>query len=281
MVLRMEDLDPERSRGVYAESLMKDLHWLGLDWDEGPDVGGRHGPYVQSARAGLYEEFFYNLLDRGYVYPCHCSRAELRSVASAPHSGEQEFPYSGRCRKMTSERAASLNGRGRIPAYRLQVDAQEISFTDELYGMQSQNLQKTCGDFVIRRADGIYAYQLAVVADDSAMEINRIVRGADLLASTPRQIFLWRLLGAQPPAFLHVPLLLGMDGSRLSKRHGSLTLAALRDSGVKPETVIGRLAAWAGLLEKVEAVRAPDLIRLFSSEKLPQNPVVVSDNLQW
>ena len=280
MVLRVEDLDPQRSREIYTDSLMQDMRWLGLDWDEGPDAGGLCGPYRQSERTGLYEAALEKLRLKGLVYPCLCSRAELRNVALAPHAGENETPYSGRCNKMTEEYAEILGKNGRRPSLRLRVGAVEIGFQDELFGKQCQNLQQACGDFVIRRTDGVFAYQLAVVIDDVAMEIDRVVRGADLLASTPRQIYIWQLLEREPPAFLHVPLLCGIDGSRLSKRHGSLTLAALRNSGVKPEALLGQLAAWAKMIEKPEPVRASELIGLFSIESLPKEPVVVPDDLK-
>ena len=182
---------------------------------------------------------------------------------------------------MSEETAELLKKNGRKASLRLRVNADEISFCDGLYGFQQQNLQQICGDFVIRRSDGNFAYQLAVVIDDGAMAINRVVRGADLLTSTPRQIYIWRLLGMEPPSFLHVPLLYGSDGTRLSKRHGSLTLKALRESGVKPEAILGRLAKWAGLLEKQEAVHAGELIELFSIERLPKEAVVVETELKF
>jgi glutamyl-tRNA synthetase len=281
MVLRMEDLDPQRSKDGFAEALMQDMRWLGLDWDEGPDVGGAYGPYKQSERTGFYEATLEILIQKGLVYPCFCSRAELRNAATAPHAGESEYLYSGRCSSLSAVKAELLKKNGRRPSLRLRVDTDEISFNDELYGQQSQNLRQICGDFVIRRADGVFAYQLAVVIDDAAMAINRVVRGADLLASTPRQIRIWRLLGAQPPAFLHVPLLYGTDGSRLSKRHGSLALHSLRQSGVRPEVILGQLAAWAGMLEKPEPVRANELIELFSIERLPKKPVIVGEGLSF
>ena len=279
VILRMEDLDPDRSRNEYMNALLRDLHWLGLDWDEGPDTGGRHAPYRQSERSGLYEAVFAKLCKLDLVYPCFCSRAELRNVAFAPHAGETEFPYSGRCRGLTAELQKKFRESGRKASFRLKVDSAELSFYDEIYGFQNQKLRESCGDFVIRRADGVFAYQLAVVVDDIDMKVDRIVRGADLLASTPRQLYLWNLLGAPPPVFLHVPLLQGSDGARLSKRHGSLTIAALRDSGVKPEAVVGRLACWAGLIEKPENIKAAELIPFFSVARLPRDPVVVTGDM--
>ena len=279
MILRMEDLDPDRSRYEYAEALLRDLRWLGLDWDEGPDMRGSRAPYRQSERAGLYVAAFEKLCKLDLVYPCFCSRAELRNVAFAPHAGETEVPYSGHCRELTDKQRGTLKEMGRNPSFRLRVNSAEISFHDEVYGLQKQKLAEVCGDFIIRRTDGVFAYQLAVAVDDVDMKVSRIVRGADLLGSTPRQIYLWKLFGAQPPTFLHVPLLLGCDGTRLSKRHGSLTLAALRESGLSPEKLVGRLACWAGLIEKPEAVRAAELIPLFSVGRLQRQPVIVPNDM--
>ena len=279
MVLRIEDLDPDRCRPQFAEGLIEDLQWLGLDWDEGPDRPGVAASYKQSERSDLYQAAFESLAQRGLVYPCFCSRAELRSAASAPHAGEAEPVYSGRCAGLsTTEQAEKLSLR-RQAANRLRVGEAEISFIDQLFGPQRQKLNQSCGDFVIRRADGIYAYQLAVVVDDAAMKIDRVLRGADLLPSTPRQIYLWQLLGYPPPTFLHVPLLMAADGSRLSKRQGSLTIESLRCSGVRPQQIIGQLAAWAGLIEKPEPLRPEELIDVFSLDKLPREPVVVGDTL--
>ena len=281
MVLRMEDLDPDRSRKEYAVGLMEDLRWLGLDWDEGPDIGGPYGPYSQSERTDRYQAAFEKLAQAGLVYPCFCSRAELHSVVSAPHAGEAEVPYSGRCEKLDVEAVSEFKRQGRKPAVRLRVGDETVEYVDAVYGMQRQPLRRTCGDFVIRRSDGVYAYQLAVVVDDSEMRIDRVLRGADLLNSTPRQIYLWRLLGFSPPAFVHAPLLVSQDGSRLSKRQGSLALAALRDNGVRPETLIGQLAVWANLIDKREALTARELIGHFDSSRLPLEPVVVADTLHF
>ena len=280
MVLRMEDLDPDRSRAEYAAGLLEDLHWLGLDWDEGPDRQGDFGPYNQSERFDLYLAAFETLVQQGLVYPCFCSRAQLRSnvsVTSAPHAGEMEPVYSGRCGQLSAEEQRDLTACKRQSSYRLRVGSAELAFVDLLFGPQMQSLRQCCGDFVIRRSDGVYAYQLAVVVDDAAMGINRILRGADLLASTPRQIYLWQLLGFQPPDFIHVPLLMGADGSRLSKRQGSLTIAALRQAGMRPEQVVGHLAAWAGLVEQPEPLRPAELIDSFSLDRIPRTPVVVGD----
>lgn len=279
MVLRMEDLDPDRSRIEYAEGLMEDIRWLGLDWDEGPDIGGPCFPYNQSERMSRYQTIFDKLTQAGHVYSCFCSRGELRSIASAPHAGDLEVPYPGHCATLAAEDRIRIEDQGRRPAYRLRVGEAVVEFADELYGLQHQVLSRTCGDFVIRRSDGVFAYQLAVVTDDADMGIDRILRGADLLASTPRQIYLWHLLGLHPPVFLHVPLLIGSDGSRLSKRHGSLAIAAMRSKGIRPEAIIGQLAVWAGLVEKAEMIQARELIDAFEVSRLSRQSIVVPETV--
>lgn len=281
MVLRMEDLDPDRSRPDYAAGLLADLHWLGLDWDEGPDMGGPAAPYCQSQRSTYYQVAFDKLQQAGLVYPCFCSRSELRLAASAPHAGDTEVPYSGRCAAMTELAAAKLRAAGKRPAYRLRVDDATVEYSDEVYGRQKQGLRQACGDFVIRRSDGVFAYQLAVVVDDAAMGISRVLRGADLLASTPRQIYLWRLLAAPPPTFIHVPLLIGRDGSRLSKRHGSLAIAALRGAGVPAQKIVGQLAAWAGLIDRPMPVSPRELLPVFDLSRLPRESVCVDDSREF
>lgn len=281
MVLRMEDLDPDRSRPDYAAGLLADLRWLGLDWDEGPDVGGPAAPYCQSQRSHYYQAAFDKLLQAGLVYPCFCSRAELRLAASAPHAGDTEVPYSGRCAALTELAVTKLRAAGRRPSYRLRVGDAAVEYSDEVYGRQKQVLRQECGDFVIRRSDGVFAYQLAVVVDDVAMGISRVLRGADLLASTPRQIYLWHLLAASPPTFIHVPLLIGRDGSRLSKRHGSLAVAALRGAGVPAQKIVGQLAAWAGLIDRPMPASPRELVSVFDLSRLPRESVCVDDSLKF
>ncbi|EGO64327.1 tRNA glutamyl-Q(34) synthetase GluQRS [Acetonema longum] len=276
MVLRLEDLDPGRSRSEYAAGIMEDLQWLGLDWDEGPDREGPNGPYRQSERRQLYQEAVERLGQQGLVYECYCSRAELH-VAEAPHAGESEWVYPGTCRCFSREQRQKKLRSGRRPALRLAVPDQTLTFTDGLYGEVRQHLPSACGDFVIRRSDGVHAYQLAVVVDDGLMRINQVVRGQDLLTSTPRQLLLYRLLGMQPPAFTHVPLLIAPDGHRLSKRQQSLSLAALKQTGVRAERIIGYLAWKAGLLEQDQSAAAADLVHRFSLDLIPRQAVVVHD----
>ena len=270
MVLRMEDLDPERSRPVYAGRLLADMKWLGLDWDEGPDVGGPCSPYSQHDRRHLYQAALEQLTAAGLVYPCICTRAEL--AASAPHAGDNERIYPGTCRGR--ERAGAGQG-SRQPSLRLIVPPGTTAFTDLLAGRVCQDISREAGDFVIRRSDGVHAYQLAVVVDDAAMGITHVLRGYDLLSSTPRQLLLYQLLGWPAPQFSHVPLLVAPDGHRLSKRQQDLAIAALRARGVQPEAIIGYLAYKAGLLDRFEPVRAAELIPGFSVSKLRTEPVVV------
>ena len=227
VILRIEDLDIARCPRRYGEQMCRDIQWLGLDWDEGPVIGGPSGPYEQSRRTALYQAALRRLEAQGLVYPCFCTRAELHA-ASAPHREDGQVVYPGTCRGLTAEQAAERARRtGRAPALRLWVPEEEITFTDGHMGEYREWLPADCGDFLLRRSDGIFAYQLAVVVDDAAMGVTEVVRGADLLASTPRQLLLYRLLGLEAPAFYHFPLLLGSDGQRLSKRNADAGLDTL------------------------------------------------------
>jgi len=282
VVLRMEDLDPARSKPQFAAAILEDLAWLGLDWDEGPDKGGPHGPYAQSERRGLYAEALAGLDGRGLLYPCYCTRAELHAgqadPASAPHAGEQEAVYAGTCLALTDPMRADREALGRRPALRLRAETGAISFNDAVLGPQCQELSRQCGDFVLRRSDGVHAYQLAVSVDDAAQEITEVVRGADLLESTARQIHLMRLFGRVEPVYAHVPLLVDPDGRRLSKRRKDVDLGALRDAGVTPGRIVGYLAWQAGLLPGPRPVEARELADGFSFAPLPAGPVVVAEN---
>lgn len=275
MVLRIEDLDPDRSRPEYTQQIMSDLRWLGLDWDEGPDCGGPFVPYTQDERRNLYENAIKELNYKGLLYPCFCSRAQLHSPTLAPHACQNEWRYPGTCRFLSEQEQYDRLQQGRRPMLRICVPDAEYCLTDLIQGEFKQNLQSTCGDFTIRRADGVHAYQLAVVIDDALMQISQVVRGADLLPSTPRQLFLYEALGLTPPAFAHVPLLIDPVGQRLSKRQQSLSLAALRANSVSPEAIIGFLAWKAGLIDKCEQVRAEELVPSFSFMSLRKDPVVI------
>ena len=266
MVLRMEDLDPDRCKEEYAAQLADDLRWLGLDWDEGYGKGGPHGPYRQSERTELYAAAFHALEHRGLIYPCFCTRAE-RLAASAPHRSDGQAVYSGRCRHLTEKQREEL-AQTRRPAWRLEVPDREVDFLDGVQGFFAENLLRDCGDFILRRSDGVYAYQLAVVYDDGAMAINQVVRGRDLLDSTPRQLYLYGLLGLTPPEFYHVPLLVAPDGRRLSKRERDLDMGALRQR-FTPAELTGLLGYWAGQLDRPEPVTPAELAGRFDWSKVP------------
>ena len=246
MILRIEDLDPDRCRPEYAEQLKRDLEWLGLGWDT------EQTP--QSQRTQAYAAAFAKL----DTYPCYCSRNELHA-ASAPHASDGTVIYAGTCRNLTdAERAAKT----RRPAWRVRVPEEEIMFVDGLQGEVRENLARECGDFILRRSDGVYAYQLAVVVDDAAGGVTQVVRGADLLRSTPRQLWLQAQLGLAHPCYYHVPLLCAPDGRRLSKREHDLDLGALRQTQTA-EQLLGKLAYLAGILETPEPAEAAELARVF------------------
>lgn len=262
MLLRIEDLDPDRSRRDYAAQLMDDLRWLGLDWDE-------EMPW-QSSSGAVYAEAFDRLQAQRLVYPCFCSRNELHD-ASAPHASDGTLRYSGRCRSLTAEQ---IRAQTRHPAWRLRVPEQTLGYQDGLQGWYEQELSKDCGDFIIRRSDGVYAYQLAVVVDDGRGGVTEVVRGDDLRSSTPRQLYLYRLLGITPPAFYHVPLLVAPDGRRLSKRDGDLSMAALRQR-CTPQQVLGVLAFAAGLQERNTPVSAAALAASFAWSRVRREKTIV------
>lgn len=246
-----------------AERMLSDLRFLGLDWDEGPDVGGAHAPYVQSQRLPLYQAALDRLRGAGALYPCSCTRKEI-AIASAPH-GPTEFgpEYSGRCR--------SGPARSDVPcSLRFRAPDELPAFADILLGEVAPIAR---GDFVLQRADGLVSYQLAVVVDDSAMEVSEVLRGADLAGCTGQQIALYEALGARVPTFAHVPLLLGPDGKRLAKRAGARPVAALREAGVAAEIIVGALAASAGLVPVGTKLRARELVGEFSLPRIVETPV--------
>ncbi len=276
MVLRIEDLDPERSRAQFRDMIMADLRWLGLDWDEGPDCGGPYGPYEQSRRRGLYDQALAKLKSRGLVYPCFCTRADIRAVCQAPHEGEnREMEYPGTCRYLTVEERAFRLAQGQRASLRCQAPERPVVFVDSHYGLKSCDPPQDLDDFIVQRSDGVHAYQLAVVVDDALMGITHVLRGADLITSTYRQIVLYNAIGWPVPQFAHVPLLNGPDGYRLSKRHGDVTLQSLRAKGVHPENIVGVLAYWAGVIPVPEPVRPSELISRFDLHKLPLEPIIV------
>ena len=269
VLLRVEDLDPERSGADYERQIEEDLRWLGLDWDEGglEAAGGR---YCQSGRSGVYEQYFDILSEKGLIYPCFCSRAELHA-ADAPHLSDGRYFYPGTCRNLTPEEAAE-KAKKRKPAWRVKVPDETVRFTDLHYGPYAENLAAECGDFVIRRADGVFAYQLATAVDDGLMGVTEVVRGRDLIGSTARQLWLQRTLGLPSPVYGHIPLLTDWDGRRLSKRDGDLDLAKLREKW-QPEEIIGMLAEAAGILPAYRPVSARELVPLFSWGKVKKRDV--------
>lgn len=282
VVLRMEDIDPERSRPEHAEAIMADLRWLGLDWDEGPDVGGPHGPYVQSQRLGRYAGALEALEAQGRVYPCFCTRKELRELAGAPHArlADDGSPaYPGLCRDLSPAERDEFVRQGRRPCLRLRCDALALSFADAVAGAQRMTLEECGGDFALRRSDGVFAYQLAVVLDDAAMGVTLVARGDDILSSTPRQMFLQRLLGLPTPRYAHLPLVLDHQGERLAKRHQALTLAELRGRGVAPGAIVGYLAWRAGLFSAPRPCLPAELAPGFSLHALPACPVVLPEDI--
>ncbi|MDE6649587.1 MAG: tRNA glutamyl-Q(34) synthetase GluQRS [Muribaculaceae bacterium] len=255
-ILRIEDLDPQRSKMEFARQIEDDLHWLGLDWDEGGIDGmGVRGPYLQSLRHDLYEEALRKLKDTGLCYPCTCTRADILAT-QAPHESDGRVVYMGTCRPRLlpspyKEKAGA--------AVRLAVPDETISFVDRIKGAQSVDLHRHCGDFIVRRGDGAWSYQLAVVVDDAMMGVTEVLRGDDLLLSAAQQIYLYRLLGYESPEFAHVPLVCNEAGIRLSKRDKSLSMEYLRAHHT-PEEILGMAARRAGLIPAEAPVSLSELL---------------------
>jgi len=235
LVFRDEDLDPQRSKQEFAEAMIEDLRWLGIEWQEGPDVGGMCGPYIQSLRRSWYLEAWRELRDGGWIYPCTCSRKDLAEAAGAPHESNDEPMYSGKCRgrRSNANSPAGGNWRFRVP------DGRVICFDDGGQGKQEYVAGRDFGDFVVWRRDDVPAYQLAVVVDDAAMGITEVVRGLDLLKSTARQLLLYEAFGIKPPVWCHTELVTDHEGVRLAKRSDSLSLRKLRESGKTPQEIRG------------------------------------------
>ncbi|PKN41280.1 MAG: tRNA glutamyl-Q(34) synthetase GluQRS [Deltaproteobacteria bacterium HGW-Deltaproteobacteria-18] len=279
MVLRMEDIDPERSRSHFAEEIMRDLAWLGLDWDEGPDLGGPYAPYTQQERLERYAEVIEALTRLGHTYPCYCTRKELKTMASAPHLEDAGPVYPGTCLQLGAAERMEREAQGRRPSLRLHGGG-ETRFEDLLHGEIRLGWAECGGDFPLRRSDGVIAYQLAVALDDMDQAINLVVRGADILPCTPRQIYLFKLLHAPAPRYAHVPLLLDHEGVRLAKRHQSLEMRALRDKGVSSKAVAGFLGHLAGLLPERIAATPAEMVSEFAWDKIPGRPVVLENDIE-
>ena len=265
MVLRMEDLDTQRTSADFASVLREDMMWLGLDWDRETEP--------QSRRSHVYDRYFEKMMDEGLLYPCYCTRSQLHSV-NAPHLSDGTYVYPGTCRNLTDPPV------GRKPAWRVIVPDRVWSFTDRVQGEYSLNLMTDCGDMVVRRADGVYVYQLAVTVDDGEAGVTEVVRGMDLLSSAPRQMYLQELLGFSHPEYGHVPMLLAPDGRRLSKRDKDLDLGELRKR-MSPEALIGNLAAAAGLIDRYETISAVELATVFDWNKLGGDSIYLdAENLK-
>ena len=265
MVLRMEDLDTQRTSSDFAAVLREDMMWLGLDWDRETEP--------QSRRSHVYDRYFEKMMDEGLLYPCYCTRSQLHSV-NAPHLSDGTYVYPGTCRNLTDPPV------GRKPAWRVIVPDRVWSFTDRVQGEYSLNLMTDCGDMVVRRADGVYVYQLAVTVDDGEAGVTEVVRGMDLLSSAPRQMYLQELLGFSHPEYGHVPMLLAPDGRRLSKRDKDLDLGELRKR-MSPEALIGNLAAAAGLIDRYETISAVELATVFDWNKLGGDSIYLdAENLK-
>lgn len=266
MVLRMEDLDTQRTSAAYADVLMDDLRWLGLDFDIITPP--------QSTRTEVYDRYFKILQNMGLLYPCYCTRSQLHSV-NAPHLSDGTYVYPGTCRNLTEAERASF---GRAPAWRVKVPDKVWQLQDYAQGEYKENLATDCGDFVVRRADGAYVYQLAVTVDDGEAGVTEVVRGADLLSSAPRQMYLQSLFGFQHPKYGHVPMLLAPDGRRLSKRDQDLDLGALRTRFTAQE-LLGLLSCSAGLTDRNAPISLQELISVFSWEKLQKDAIYLDNGL--
>ncbi|MGE3799551.1 MAG: tRNA glutamyl-Q(34) synthetase GluQRS [Candidatus Kapaibacterium sp.] len=269
IILRIEDLDQARAVGGADKDIVRDLEWLGLDWDNEltPD-------YYQSKRFNLYQSALDRLAAQDLLYPCYCSRKELAEAMSAPHSPAGRYP--GTCRNLTASERKSREVE-KEPALRFRVDpGRVIEFNDLICGTIRSDVYEETGDFIVARADGVPSYQLAVVLDDIAMRVTHILRGNDLLDSTPRQLLLYQTLKASPPTYAHVPLILGSDGKRLAKRHGSVSIAEIRASGGRPEEVIGWLAWSCGLRSERRDITARELVQDFELAQLKRNETVLT-----
>ena len=265
-LLRIEDVDVPRCPRRLAQQAIDDLRWLGFTWDE--------EPLYQSDRTEIYREALERLTADGHIYPCFCTRAQLMSLA-APNLGDTQVVYNRACAALTPEEAAE-RAKTRAPAMRLRVPEEEISFVDGLFGAQRENLARDCGDFILRRSDGLYGYQLAVVVDDALSGVTEVVRGRDILSATPRQIYLQRLLGCPQPEYVHIPLLTDSQGRRLAKRDKDLDLTALSQR-YTPEEILGWLACSAGLLPEVRPATLESLIAVFDWAKVKRDDLRLSE----
>ncbi len=263
-ILRMEDLDTLRTKAEYAELLRDDLRWLGLPWDEETQA--------QSTRSAVYDGYFEQLREKNLLFPCYCTRSQLHNV-NAPHLSDGTYVYAGTCRNLTAEERSAKK---RQPSWRVMVPDREFALHDLVQGDYRENLLTDCGDFVVRRADGVYVYQLAVTVDDGEAGVTEVVRGWDLLGSAPRQMYLQELFGFDHPEYAHIPMLMAPEGRRLSKRDQDLDMGALRNR-LKPEQLIGVLAHAAGLTEDATPISARELAAIFDWSKISGKEIVVTE----
>jgi glutamyl-tRNA synthetase/nondiscriminating glutamyl-tRNA synthetase len=282
-VLRIEDTDAERSKEEYEKQLFQDLRWFGLDWDEGPDVGGPHGPYRQSARKEICREHALKLIDEGHAYFCFCSAEQLEAERHAALTAGQQPRYSGRCRTRPREESARKVAEGELAAIRLKINEEDLQWNDLVHGPTSFS-SEVIGDWILVRSGGDPAYNFAVVMDDHLMEITHVIRGDDHISNTPRQLALYQALGWHPPEFAHLSTILGADRARLSKRHGATSLQNFRDMGILPEALRNYLAllGWSPADGVTELMSLEQLIAQFSLDHIIKAPAVFDDaKLFW
>lgn len=268
LLLRIEDIDSPRIKRGATEQIFADFHWLGLDWDG--------EPVIQSTRLSLYESALRLLQKKELVYPCTCTRGDVERAASAPHLDQEGPTYPGTCAQRRAADAAGLN---KSFCWRFRTPDRPYEFDDLFHGRVALSAQQIGGDFVVWKNDGTPAYQLAVVVDDADMNITQVVRGDDLIPSTPRQLLLYQALESKPPTFTHVPLVVGPDGRRLAKRHGDTRLCSLRAAGVTSSALLGLLAWSCGWIEAIRDITAPELLERFSLESIPKVPFVLEPPL--
>lgn len=274
-VMRVEDLDSARSKPEVIATNLAELKYLGIKWSEGPNIGGNYKPYLQSKRFDLYQEALDKLKENNNIFECYLSRKDLRKISSAPHG---QMPIYGKAeRNLNNSIRSKKIAEGKTPSLRFLVETSKIEFSDLLYGKQEFNI----GDFIVKRADGEWAYQLAVVVDDIAMGITEVVRGFDLLESTAAQILLYRALEADLPSFVHIPLLNDETG-RMAKRKGSLTISELKNNNVKAEKIVGFLAYSLGLIKQLEEISVEDGVGVFGLDGIGLEPYpITAQDLHW
>ena len=277
VVLRIEDIDSPRVKPWATQQAIDDLRWIGLDWDEGPDIGGIHAPYIQTERQPLYSDALVQLLAKDLVYPCVCTRTDIDAAASAPHESIDGPVYPGTCSSWHSGDPIPQDG---TYCWRFRAPDREVTIKDIVQGKRTLNVAKQLGDFPVTRKNLQAAYQLAVVVDDANMGVTEIVRGEDLLPSAFRQAALIESLGLPQPIYAHVPLVVGGDGRRLAKRHGDTRLSQYRDKGITAEQIVGWAAHSAGLIDTPESVCAKDLISCFDWKKIRPIPTIVDASEQ-